>query len=207
MRKGLGNRKGEQMKCPMCNERDALANGYCADCCYEVKRELINPKEIKFIQKTHPLWIGGKFFVGTSLCILMLCGLFMVFMYSQNPQYAASGMFKFEEFMMPNDPAVALIADRCNREDTAEDKVYCVNDIVSSFFVYNKTSDFIVNTPTKTLTIGGVCRDSAVMYCMIFKEMDMICNYQTIDKHVFNVIDLGVGHYCVVDMEDVRCRY
>jgi len=93
----------------------------------------------------------------------------------------------------------------CYLNNTEIYKVYCVNEIFSLFYKYNKHNGSF-NSPSKTIIDGGVCRDAAIFYCSIFKKMDINCRIDTIDNyHGYNIV-WSNDYYCKIDQEEIDCK-
>lgn len=100
----------------------------------------------------------------------------------------------------------------CNSSSylSLHDKVMCVKNIVNPRYVRHDEGDLSVYAPEKTLAEGGVCRDYAVLYSLIFKDMGLKTEYVRItddgvNGHVFVVVYDSDLYYCIVDQSWVSC--
>jgi hypothetical protein len=91
--------------------------------------------------------------------------------------------------------------------ESLETHVDCVVSQISNRYNYkdngiNRSSTIL--TPTETIVKGGICRDSAVLYNAIFKNLGYDTNYVFTENHVFNVIYTN-DEYCTVDQYRYDC--
>ena len=105
------------------------------------------------------------------------------------------------------DYLVDIVAERCNLEDDFFSKAECVNEIFRGFYVYKLRNNTvpIIKEPSDFLVNGGLCRDSTKFYCNVFDKMDIECNSNIVEGHVFNVIDSEEG-YCTIDQKIINCE-
>jgi len=130
---------------------------------------------------------------------------FMVILGIVNKANLTETMYTMREYVAAEDKVADLIAERCKYEDTERNKVYCVYNIVTTFYRYNEHNDTKYYMPSDTLTSGGVCRDAALTYCVIFNKLGIECSYHTNDGHIFNIIDFEDDLYCVLDQNTLEC--
>ncbi len=102
-----------------------------------------------------------------------------------------------------NDTIVEYIYDLCNN-NTDWDKIHCVNKQFTKFFIYKLREDKKIRSPIKTFLDGGVCRDSAVLYCAVFKKMNINCKFLNVNVHIFNLVYTD-ELYCLIDQFDIGC--
>ena len=112
---------------------------------------------------------------------------------------------KYEE-----DIVVKMSVNLCGDEQNETATVLCVNKIFAAMYNYqdNETyekREYIVQSPTTTFKIGGVCRDAAVYYCAVLKQLNIACKAISMDNHVINLADTKEG-YCILDQQSVICR-
>lgn len=107
-------------------------------------------------------------------------------------------------YNFPDDVMVNITLYKCNQLETDIEKAYCVNDLFNAFFVYTD-HETKIRTPTKTLMDGGVCRDAVVYYCSVFEQMNIKCDIQSTNNHVFNIIYFD-DRYCIIDQNDITCN-
>lgn len=107
-----------------------------------------------------------------------------------------------------NDPVVLNITEYCMPFPTLSTKVECTVKQVRKFFNYTDgehKNDITIRTPTETKEHGGVCRDYAILYDAIFRNMNIITDFIFTDNHVFNNIWTKEG-YCTVDQITYDCH-
>jgi hypothetical protein len=122
-----------------------------------------------------------------------------------NVSYLKEQMYSLRENLVTEDLTVDLIAKRCNYEETEQHKIYCVYNIVTSFYRYKEHDDLKYYYPTDTLISGGVCRDVALTYCAIFRQLNITCKYHANNEHIFNIVDKQDGSYCIIDQNILEC--
>ena len=136
---------------------------------------------------------------------LFAVALIFAFMFIGNiTTYNDKLQYPIKELLVGNDKVVESISEQCN-DGTELQNIYCVNNIISKMFNYTEHDDLQIYSPTKTLIEGGLCRDYALTYCSIFNKLDIDCNYHSTSEHVFNIINLKSGGYCIIDMDLIDC--
>jgi hypothetical protein len=154
---------------------------------------------------------SGIAFLGGASALALLVGFLFIF---NRAVLYTNISYSINEYLVKDDLMVDIISDRCSLESSDRGKMYCVYNIFNSFYRYelrgadisgNYIHDMNYHTPTTTLIEGGLCRDAAVLYCAVFKKLNIDCRYSHIDNHVFNVIDFGNGDYCIIDQHELRC--
>jgi len=155
----------------------------------------------------------NDFYNNQTILISILSSLFtfifiLIFTFLISNTFMIETVYSNIASMNQNDVFVDLTYNRCISEKTKMNKAYCVNEIFDFFYRY-KPHGIINNfkSPIDTMLYGGVCRDAAILYCSIFKKMDIKCTYQFTDEHVFNIIDLEDEGYCIIDQTSMKCQY
>jgi len=102
-------------------------------------------------------------------------------------------------------------ADLCKNEATIKEQVNCVLIATSPVYYYTKDQDRTkIRTPSQYANLGGNCRDSAVFYATIFKNLNYTINFEfPIPHHValtiYKKIDKSTYKYCDIEGNRGTC--
>lgn len=149
--------------------------------------------------------IIGFSLLGAMMCIaLILGGLYFFY-----PRMIDNNLiYQINLAQVPeNDTIANLIVYKCQNISSEIHKIYCVHNIFVAFYDYTEHDDKKIRSPTKTLLDGGVCRDAAILFCSIYNRLDLDCEFQTTEEHVFNVVkSKHSSDYCIVDQYNIDCK-
>jgi hypothetical protein len=119
------------------------------------------------------------------------------------------GTYAYEAYGIYNqdDPVVMNITEYCYPFKEPEDKVECVVSEVNSFFNYSykRANQTGIRTPSEVVELGGVCRDYAILYDSVFRNLKFKTDFIFIGRHVYNSIWLTGELYCTVDQQQFNC--
>jgi len=148
-----------------------------------------------------------------SLTSVFTLGLLIFFLKMSLPtvfnETILSGFYEGYTEKYKDDPLILNITNKCGSFETEYDKVVCVNSFFKEHFVFTDDKHLGLNSPSKTFIDGGVCRESAVIYCTIFKNLGLECNYVfEYNRHVMaNVwIDNINADWCILDQTKMTCE-
>ena len=148
----------------------------------------------------------------TSSVLLAFCFGFFVFylvLVTKHPLHLESliaphyyNAFSLEDL---NDPVVLNITEYCNSFEKKV-QVECVVKEVGIFYKYNESmvDGGEIRQPIEVKHTGGVCRDYAVLYGAVFKNLGFKTDFMFTENHVFNII-YTEDMYCTIDMIDYNC--
>ncbi len=124
--------------------------------------------------------------VGLSAILIIIFAIFFLF---YNPHFInalASKYFSSISSLDKKNAIIIEISDLCSNFNDSEKKLVCVNNFVRTFFNYVEHNDTeIIRTPNQLLNGGGVCRDYAVFYDAILKNMGFKTKYVYSPHHVY----------------------
>lgn len=137
--------------------------------------------------------------------LLVLCFLFTGFTISRTLMINKDHSFLYEEIMRDyrDDAKATQIAEECGLMTDDIEQAGCVLEKVITN--YTPVQHAGMRSPTETIMEGGLCRDYAVTYAIIFEKLGWKYNFVSVTYHVFlNIHKEDV--YCNIDQTELNCH-
>lgn len=102
-------------------------------------------------------------------------------------------------------------ADLCKNETSVKEQVNCVLIATSPIYYYTKDQERTkIRTPTQYAKLGGNCKDSAILYATIFKNLNYTINFEFPIPHhitttIYKKIDNNTYKYCNIEGNTATC--
>ena len=102
-------------------------------------------------------------------------------------------------------------ADLCKSETTINEQVNCVLIATTPIYHYTKDAERKkIRTPTQYVKLGGDCKDSAILYATIFKNLNYTINFEFPMPHhlsltIYKKINDSTYKYCNIEGNTGTC--
>jgi hypothetical protein len=130
----------------------------------------------------------------------LLGGIFVI---SQSPYFGmyinqlSLNSFNHISLNWQDDNLVTSVVDACSLQSEDKMKLICVYTFVSKNVNYTKhgINNQLRASPEEIISIGGNCRDYAVLYKSILDKMNISNKFITEPEHIYNEVYIGNTTY------------
>lgn len=146
--------------------------------------------------------------------LIFLILVFIIFSWIYRPyiiEYNAEKDFLQATHKNINDKNSLFYVDLCKNIASIKEQVNCVMLATSPIYHYTKDQERTkIRTPTQYAKLGGNCKDSAILYATIFKNLNYTIKFEfPIPHHITTTIYKKIGDniykYCNIEGNTATC--